>query len=148
QFRLLENPELRLQASFEFSEPCKPERKPLISVGEFGSRYLLSDACWPDGRLQLDSETSVQSSERQTVDVTYARGFNLVGLAYTPEDRTMTVSWNGKVVLRHRLRFLITASSQIHFGWDPTWANKTTFPRPIVVFQQKISQPRSPVTLP
>lgn len=148
RFRLLENPELRLQASFEFSEPCKTERKPLISIGEFGSRYLLSEACWPDGHMQLDSETSVQSSERETVDVAYARGFNLVGLTFTPEDRTMTVSWNGKVVLRHRLRFLITASSQIHFGWDPTWGNKVTFPRQIMVFQQKISQSGSHVTLP
>jgi hypothetical protein len=148
QFRLLENPELRLQASFEFSEPCKPERKPLISVGEFGSRYLLSDACWPDGRMQLDSETSVQSSERQTVDVPYFRGFNLVGLTFTPEDRTMTVSWNGKVVLRHRLRFLITAASQIHFGWDPTWGSKITFPRQIVLFQRKISMSGSPLKLP
>ena len=148
RFRLLENPELRLQASFEFSEPCKTERQPLISIGEFGSRYLLSEACWPDGHMQLDSETSVQSSERQSVDVAYARGFNLVGLAFSPRDRTMTVSWNGKVVLRHRLRFLITASSQIHFGWDPTWGNKTTFPRQIMVFQQKISQSSSPPTLP
>lgn len=148
RFRLLENPELRLQASFEFSEPCKPERKPLISIGEFGSRYLLSEACWPDGRMQLDSETSVQSSEHQSVDVAYARGFNLVGLTFTPEDRTMTVSWNGKVVLRHRLRFLITASSQIHFGWDPTWGNKTTFPRQVMVFQQKISQSSPPIKLP
>jgi hypothetical protein len=98
--------------------------------------------------MQLDSETSVQSSERQSVDVPYARGFNLVALAFTPQDRTMTVSWNGKVVLRHRLRFLITAPSQIHFGWDPTWGNQVTFPRQIMVFQQKISQSTSSVKLP
>jgi hypothetical protein len=61
----------------------------------------------------------------------------VVVLTFTPEHRTMTVSWNGKVVPRHRLRFLITASSQLHFGGDPTWGNKTTFPRQIVVFQQK-----------
>ncbi|MGA2882486.1 MAG: hypothetical protein ABSG13_26320 [Bryobacteraceae bacterium] len=148
RFRLVENPALSLEASFDFSAPCKPEREPLISAGEFGSRYLLSEECWGDGRMQLNSETSVQSSERQTVDVAYTPGLNLVGVRFTPEDRTMTVSWNGKVVLRHRLRFLITAPSQIHFGWDPTWGNKTMFPRKIVVFEEQLSLPRASVLLP
>jgi hypothetical protein len=53
----------------------------------------------------------------------------------------MTVSWNGNVVLRQRLLFLITAPSQIHFGWDPTWGNRATFPRGIIVFQQDLSLP-------
>ena len=141
QFRPVENPALRLQASFNFSFPCTPERMPLISTGEFGSRYLLSDECSSDGRLKLISETSVQSSDRQVVDVPYSAGLNLVGLSFAPEDRTMTVSWNGTVVLRHRLRFLITAPSQIHFGWDPTWGNEIMFPRKIVVYQQQLSLP-------
>ncbi|MGP0075269.1 MAG: hypothetical protein ACLPWF_25435 [Bryobacteraceae bacterium] len=142
QFRIVENPALRLQASFEFSSPCKPEREPLISSGEFGSRYLLSDECSGDGRLRLVSETSVQSSERQSVEVPYDPGFNLIGLDFTPADRIMTVTWNGRVVLRQRLRFLITAPSQIHFGWDPTWGNKTTFPRKIVVYQRTLVNSR------
>ena len=141
EFRPVENPALRLQASFDFSFPCKPERMPLVSTGEFGSRYLLSDECSSDGRLKLISETSVQSAERQTVEVPYSAGLNLVGLSFTPEDRTMTVSWNGNVVLRHRLRFLITAPSQIHFGWDPTWGNKILFPRKIVVYEHQLSLP-------
>jgi Ca2+/Na+ antiporter len=135
RFRLVDNPPLRLQASFEFSSPCKREREPLISTGEFGSRYLLEEECLEDGRLELISETSVQSSERQTVDVDYFAGMNLVGLSFAPEDRIMTVSWNGKAVLRQRLRFLITAPSQINFGWDPTFGNKITFPRRIAVFK-------------
>lgn len=142
RYRPLENPALQLQASFDFSFPCTPERMPLISTGEFGSRYLLSDECSGDGRLKLVSETSVQSSERQEVDVAYSAGLNLVTLRFTPEDRTMTVSWNGDMVLRQRLRFLITAPSQIHFGWDPTWGNKTMFPRKIAVYQQQVSLPR------
>jgi hypothetical protein len=142
QFRILENPALRLQASFEFSSPCKPEREPLISTGEFGSRYLLSDECYGDGRLRLVSETSVQSSERQSVEVPYAPGFNLIGLNFNPADRSMTVTWNSRVVLRQHLRFLITAPSQIHFGWDPTWGNKTTFPRGIVVYQRTLVNSR------
>jgi hypothetical protein len=85
--------------------------------------------------LELISETSVQSSERQTVDVDYFAGMNLVGLSFAPEDRTMTVSWNGKAVLRQRLRFLITAPSQVNFGWDPTFGNKITFPRRMAVFK-------------
>jgi hypothetical protein len=142
QFRILENPALRLQASFEFSSPCKSEREPLISTGEFGSRYLLSDECSGDGRLRLVSETSVQSSERQSVEVPYDPGFNLIGLNFTPGDRMMTVTWNGRAVLRQRLRFLITSPSQIHFGWDPTWGNKTTFPRRIVVYQRTLVSSR------
>lgn len=139
QYRPVENPELRLQASFDFSRPCKPELEPLVSTGEFGSRYLLSEACYGDGRMTLISETSVQSSERQAVDAPYNAGLNMVGLRYTPENRTMTVSWNGNVVLRQRLRFLITSPSQIHFGWDPTWGNKTTFPRRTVIFRQELN---------
>jgi hypothetical protein len=143
RFRPVENPALRVQASFDFSFPCKPEREPLISTGEFGSRYLLSEECSADGRMKLDSETSVQSSEKQTVNVVYAAGLNLVGLRFTPDDRTMTVSWNGNVVLRQRLRFLITAPSQIHFGWDPTRGNKSTFPRRLVVYESALAEPRA-----
>jgi hypothetical protein len=140
QFRIIQNPALRLQASFEFSSPCKPEREPLISTGEFGSRYFLWDECGPDGSLKLISETSVQSSERQEVAVRYSPGQNLVGLNFTPADRIMTVTWNGSVVLRQRIRFLITSPSQIHFGWDPTWGNKTTFPRRIAIYQQALTK--------
>jgi hypothetical protein len=49
------------------------------------------------------------------------------------------VSWNGHVVLQHRLRFLITAPSQIHFGWDPTLGNQHEFPRRIVVRRQELN---------
>jgi hypothetical protein len=135
RLRPLENPALRVQASFDFRSRCAPGREPLISTGEFGSRYLLSAECLGDGRIRLVSETSYRSPDWQTVEVIYAPGLNLVGLEFTPDDRTMTVSWNGNVVLRHRLRFLVTAPSQIHFGWDPTLGNKTTFPRKIVLSQ-------------
>jgi hypothetical protein len=132
RFRPLENPALRVQASFEFPVPCAPSKEPLITTGEFGTRYLLSSWCLGDGRIRLLSETSYRSPDWQWVDVAYAPGLNRVGLDFTPEDRIMTVSWNGNVVLRHHLRFLVTAPSQIHFGWDPTLGNKTTFPWRIV----------------
>jgi hypothetical protein len=139
RFRPVEDPPLHLEASFDFAQPCVPGIKPLVSTGEFGSRYLLSEACYPDGRLQLWSETSVQSNERQTVDVPYSAGFNLVDLKFTPADRTMTLSWNGKTVLAQRLRFLVTSPSQIHFGADPTLGNHVRFPGRIAVFEDKLT---------
>jgi hypothetical protein len=135
RFRPLENPALRVHASFEFPVPCAPGKEPLITTGEFGTRYLLSSWCLRDGRIRLLSETSYRSPDWQWVDVPYVSGLNLVGLEYTPADRIMTVSWNGNVVLRHHLRFLVTAPSQIRFGWDPTWGNSTMFPWQIVVAQ-------------
>jgi len=127
RFRPLENPPLHVAASFEFPVPCAPGKEPLISAGEFGSRYLLSSFCLGDGRIRLLSETSWRSPDWQTVDVTYVPGLNLVALDFAPRDRTMTVTFNGNVVLRHRLRFLVTAPSQVRFGWDQTWGSNATF---------------------
>ena len=104
----------------------------MITTGEFGTRYLLSAWCLGDGRIHLLSETSYRSPDWQWVDVPYLAGLNRVELNFTPADRIMTISWNGKVVLRHPLRFLITSPSQILFGWDPTWGNKHKFPWRIV----------------
>jgi hypothetical protein len=135
RFRPLENPALRVQASFEFPVPCAPGKLPLITAGEFGSRYLLSSGCLGDGRIRLLSESSYRSPDWIWVDVAYTPGLNLVGLEFTPADRIMTVTWNGKVVLRHHLRFLVTAPSQIHLGWNPTLGDKTRFPWQIVPAQ-------------
>jgi hypothetical protein len=134
-FRPLENPALRIQGSFDFPSPCPPGREPLISAGEFGSRYLLSAECVANGRIRLFSESSYRSPDWQTVDMVSAPGLNLVGLDFTPEDRTMSVTWNGNVVLRHRLRFLVTAPSQIRLGRDRTLGNNATFPWRIVPSQ-------------
>jgi len=145
RFRLLENPDLRIQASFDFASPCDPGWTPLITTGEFGSRYLLSADCSEKGRLKLNSEIAVFSSTKQSVDVAYHAGLNLLSLRFTPQDRIMTVAWNGNVVLRQPLGVLITAPSQIHFGSDPsTWGSKSTFPRRIFVFQQSILPGQSP----
>ena len=140
-YRPLENPPLRVQAEFDLPWPCTMGREPLISAGEFGSRYLLSAQCASDVQVRLFSETSFRSPDWRTVDVDYLPGLNRLGLEFTPQNRTMTVSWNGKVVLRHGLRFLVTAPSQIHFGWDPTLGNNVTFPRRIVVLQQNVTLP-------
>ncbi len=131
-YRPSENPVLHVQASFGFPSPCPPGKEPLITTGEFGTRYLLSSWCLGDGRIRLLSETSYRSPDWQWVDVPYVPGWNRAELDFTPQNRIMTVTWNGKVVLRHPLRFLITSPSQILFGWDPTWGNNTIFPWPIV----------------
>jgi hypothetical protein len=141
RFRPVENPPMRIQASFDFPSPCNLEGVPLISAGEFGSLYLLAAQCTSQG-IRLISGTSYRSPDWLAVDVDYSPGMNLVGLQFAPQSRAMTVSWNGKVVLQHRLRFLITASSQIHFGWDPTLGNQARFPRRIAVFQQELSLPQ------
>lgn len=141
RFRQVENPVLHVAASFALPASCPPGKEPLITTGEFGTRYLLSSWCLGDGRIRLLSETSYRSPDWQWVDVPYVPGWNRVELNFTPRDRIMAITWNGKVVLRHPLRFLITSPSQILFGWDPTWGNTNVFPWQIDVSQVKMSLP-------
>jgi hypothetical protein len=128
RFRPLLNPVGRVRGFFRFPAPCSLRTEPLLSLGEFGSRYLLSAQCMAGGRIRLTSETSVRNPDIRTVDLPLATpGLYSVGLDFHPEDRVMTVTWNGQVVLLHPLRFLVTARSQIHFGWDPSLGNQDTF---------------------
>ncbi len=69
RFRQLENPALRIQASFEFPVPCAPGKLPMITTGEFGTRYLLSAWCLGEGRIRLLSETSYRAPDWQWVDL-------------------------------------------------------------------------------
>jgi len=39
-------------------------------------------------------------------------------LDYRPEDRAITVHWNGAIVLRHEIPFLVTAPAQVTIGED------------------------------
>jgi hypothetical protein len=153
RFRPLLNPSLRIRAFFEFSEPCPPRREPLVSAGEFGSRYLLSAECASDpqqgsvlpSKIRLVSETSVRDPDARSVELPFpSSGRNLVGLDFNPSRRTMTVTWNGTVVLRHPLRFLVTSPSQIHFGWDPSLGNKNKFDWPIIPWHPQISESTGP----
>jgi hypothetical protein len=132
RYRPQEDPAIRVQAAFDFPRQCVAGMEPLISAGEFGSRYLLSAACLDNSRMRLVSETSYRSPDWIWVDVPYAPGRNYAAIQFNPQDRTMTVTWNGNVALRHHLRFLVTAPSQIRLGWDPTLGNKTSFPGRIV----------------
>jgi hypothetical protein len=128
RFRLLLNPVCRLHGVFQFTGPCPSPKEPLLSIGEFGSRYLLSAQCAVDGHIQLISETSVRNPDVRLVNLpSAAPGRYAVGLEFNPENRVMTVTWNGNVVLQQRLRFLVTARSQLYFGEDPTLGNQATF---------------------
>jgi len=141
RFRPRENPPIRVQAVFDFPSQCVAGLEPLISAGEFGSRYLLSAACLDNSRMRLVSETSYRSPDWIWVDVPYAPGPNIAAIEFNPQDHTMTVTWNGNVALRHHLRFLVTAPSQIRLGWDPTLGNKTKFPGRIVPGTASIESP-------
>jgi hypothetical protein len=127
-FRPMLNPVTRVRGFFWFPASCPPRTEPLVSLGEFGSRYLLSAECAGDGKIRLISQSSVRDPDVRRVDVLFpAPGVYSLGLDFRPEDRAMAVTWNGQVVLRHPLRFLVTARSQIHFGWDPTFGSRDTF---------------------
>jgi hypothetical protein len=141
RYRPQEDPAIRVQATFDFPRQCVAGMEPLISAGEFGSRYLLSAACLDNSRMRLVSETSYRSPDWIWVDVPYAPGRNYAAIQFNPQDRTMTVTWNGNVALRHHLRFLVTAPSQIRLGWDPTLGNKTRFPGRIVPGTVSVESP-------
>jgi hypothetical protein len=105
-----------------------PRREPLLSAGEFGSRYLLSVECAGVGRIRLVSESSVRHPDVRFLELPFpSPGLYTAGLEYTPDNRTMTITWNGNPVLQHPLRFLVTSYSQIHFGWDPSLGNPNRF---------------------
>jgi hypothetical protein len=127
RYRPVLNPVVRVRGIFQFA-PCYLKKEPLISLGEFGSRYLLSAECGQTGRIRLISESSFRYPGVQTVDLPFAApGLYSAGLAFNPANLVMTVTWNGQTVLEHPLRFLITSRSQIHFGEDPTLGNQETF---------------------
>jgi hypothetical protein len=135
RFQPLLNPRFRVGAGFEFPTPCRG-RQPLISAGEFGSRYLLSAECTENRTMRLISEAAVAARGVQIREVPLSsRRIQRVALEFTPADRIMSVTWNGTVVLRHELPFFITAPSQIHLGWDPTFGSKHTFAGRIAMMQ-------------
>jgi hypothetical protein len=128
RFRPLLNPVSRVHGVFQFNTPCTSPKEPLLSLGEFGSRYLLSAECTQDGHIHLISETSVRHPDVRFVELPFAApGRYGVELEFNPDTKVMTVAWNGRIVLEHPLRFLVTAPSQIYFGEDPTLGNRVTF---------------------
>ena len=143
RFRPLLNPTVRIRARFQFAEPCPSRREVLIATGEFGSRYLLSAECTADGHVRLISQSSVRYRKVYQREIQGAPGReNVAGVYFDGETRIMTVTWNGTVVMRHPLRFLVMAPSQIHYGWDPSPEIENPFEGTILAFPPVIAANR------
>jgi hypothetical protein len=128
RFRPVLNPVVRVSGVFQFPRTCDFLKQPLLSLGDFGSRYLLSAECSGDGQVWLISESSVLHPDGRGVNLPFtASGVYAIGLEFNPENRVMTVVWNGRIVLQHPLRFLVTARSQVYFGEDPSLGNQDAF---------------------
>jgi hypothetical protein len=104
------DPKLSLDSVYE--NPSKV----LFAAGRFGSRYELNAQPAGEGKLLLvstfDNLTFVK------VEVPLAPGANRAHAEYTPEDHTMTVTWNGVQALKHPLGFLVTAPGEVVTGGD------------------------------
>jgi len=144
KFRPLLNPRMDVKAYFQFQLFAErwPEH-PLIVAGEFGSRYALYEQGLGAGRVRLTSEAgwNPPQSQIQSAQVSLAAGhggFDLVEARFDPRQHVMFVYWNGQIVLRHRLDFLITAPSQIKLGLDDAFLLKRRFPYQIVAVKKEI----------
>jgi len=135
RFRPLLNPPVHVSTYFYFPAPCSPGKQPLISIGEFGSRYLVSEACDQDHQLKIVSAWGEpRFPQMQATGVPLERGgFQRVDVDFSPPDRTMTLRWNGKIVLTHPVPFLFTARSQLRVGWDASYGQKTEFSGRLIV---------------
>jgi hypothetical protein len=135
RFRPLLNPPVHVSGHFYFSVPCSPSAQPLISIGEFASRYLVSGVCKQGNQLSIVSSWGEpRFVQNRVADVPLERaGFERVDVDFSPRGRNMTVRWNGRVILEHPLPFLFTARSQVRVGWDASFGRKTEFSGRLVV---------------
>jgi len=135
RFRPLLNPPLHVYGYFYFSSTCSPGTQPLISIGEFASRYLVSEVCSSGNQLSIVSSWGEpRHVQNRVADIPLERaGFERVDVDFSPQDRNMTVRWNGTVILQHPLPFLFTARSQVRVGWDASFGRKTEFSGRLVV---------------
>jgi len=129
RFRPLLNPPLHVYGHFYFPVPCSPGMQPLFSIGEFGSRYVVSEVCKQDNQITIVSSSGdPRFAQVWVADIALDRaGFERVDLDFAPQNKNMTVRWNGRVILTHPLPFLFTARSQVRVGWDATFGQKTAF---------------------
>jgi hypothetical protein len=138
QFRPVLNPRVDVKAYFQIPQSSGVwSDHPLIVTGEFGSRYGLYAERIALDRLRLISEAGwhVPPSEIQIAEVSldnHNDGFNLVEARFDPAQHVMFVYWNGQLALRHPLKFLITAPSQIQLGQESTFFIKRRFPFRII----------------
>jgi hypothetical protein len=135
RFRPLLNPPLHVYGYFNFSVPCSPGTQPLISIGEFASRYLVSEVCNQSNELRIVSAWGEpRYVQTQVADIPLEHGgFERVDVDFSPEEKNMTVSWNGRVIIVHQLPFLFTARSQVRVGWDASFGRKSEFSGRLIV---------------
>jgi hypothetical protein len=135
RFRPLLNPPVHVYGYFYFSIPCSPGAQPLISIGEFASRYLVSEVCKQGNQLRMVSSWGEpRFPQIRVADIPLERAaFERVDVDFSPQDRNITVRWNGSAILTHPLPFLLTARSQVRVGWDASFGRKTEFSGRLVV---------------
>ena len=137
KYRPVLNPWLRARASFEFANNCAlGPYHPLIGLGKFGSRYMLSGACAGSGRLALYSDAFYNV---RTAEIQLGPGKDHeIESEFAPRDRNMNIRVDHQTVLRHPLDFVMTAPAQIKFGLDETYAFKYRFDGRITGESQEI----------
>jgi hypothetical protein len=119
RFRPLLDPPLTVEAAYEFPAKVVPWGMPLVAAGRFGSRYILAAEMLGGTRLRLTSATSQVLGSVVSVETdAIPDAPNHLRLDYRPEDRAVTVHWNGAIVLRHEIPFLVTAPAQVTIGED------------------------------
>jgi hypothetical protein len=138
RFRPLLNPPMHVHGYFYFSVPCSPGAQPLISIGEFAARYLVSEVCDPDKPEKpvriVSSWGEPRFPQMMVADVALERaGFQRIDVDFSPQDKNMIVRWNGSVVITHPVPFLFTAPSQVRMGWDASFGRKTEFSSRLIV---------------
>jgi hypothetical protein len=129
RFRPLLNPPLHVEGHFYFTVPCSPREEPLISIGDFAARYLVSEVCTQNHQLRVISSVGEpRFRDVRVADIPLERGgFKRVEVNFSPQERTMTVRWNHRVILTHRLPFLFVARSQVRVGWDTSFGLRKEF---------------------
>jgi hypothetical protein len=125
--RLLLNPEVAAEATVQFPDSLTASPEPLITAGEFGSRYVLQAQRVGGYMVRLTSATAPTSDNVRTADVTLAPGLNRAAVEFLPRSRLMMVRWNDRIVLEHELPFLVTAPSQLKFGEDSLFGRRSRF---------------------
>jgi hypothetical protein len=119
RFRPLFDPPLSVDAAYEFPAKVVAGSLPLASAGRTGSRYILSVEMLSSTRLRITSATAPNFGSVVSADTNAIEGApNHLRLSYWPEQHSVTVLWNGVLILRHEIRYLVTAPAQVAVGED------------------------------
>ena len=121
RLRPLLDPPLTVEAAYEFPATVMPWGMLLMAAGRIGSRYMLVAEMLGGTPLRLISATSPVLGSVVSVETdAIPDAPNHLRLDYRPEDRAVTVHWNGAIVLRHEIPFLVTTPAQVTIGEERT----------------------------